>query len=746
MKMDDDMERVGFNLSRLSRNCNSRVVDKTMKNYGDFEQTTMAAGQLLIYVKQWSGLSKILRFSLPDAEHYAFASQLAFFQSCPSAIARLLRKGKSNLLAAKLLVICRLLFKILSQRPDRPPLVDHVRDRLASLRGKLLQRIDAHLGSEKSLRTALLDDMCAFLLATSSSTTDVLRHFLHTRLKAIEDLLDRSKQDYTKISSALRLYFRTIDETRTLLQTQLPPALLGLRSRPLMEDLELRTLFAFHLEPGKSQLPEEILNFTPWLRHDFLQKSTVDSIMEVWEATTFNIFLTGLRESLLTSNGLSAVMQLRRELLETWYSRKEGHHQQPADNDLHKMRSAIADRLKQLVWNRVGSLEIVGHEITRAIQQSDEDSMTSAERLWATSMMLADVGPGAARLKATVLNRLYCRNNHHRQPMKKYTNWLRRVKEVETVIKQLQERHWDEESDLDRDELDFDSCGGQQLKDEPDEIERHISRAINSAFSSLQDHLSGIADRCMVERKGRQAAFLLRVLRDIRLQLPGHGQLTSFGLPLVPGLHRIVVEEVSQKPLHELERLWTKSQLGDSATLATLWEGSPPLPTQPTPALFKFFYDLVQAMSEEGSDIWTVTATDQLKSHVRRCISRMMDLLGKTASAKPSDGDGPEPAVAPTDEVGDSPPDNQGNAMNSLRNGIEEGTTTRHRTQILFDVMLLREALQVPGSDKPEVDELERLERRIMDEVRDLLPSSERLRHNVQEYWKRTALLFSLIA
>src|SRR4051794_38878422 len=121
------------------------------------------------------------------------ASQLAVLQACPVVISRLLRKGGSSLLAAKILVVSRLLHKALSQTSNAPSLVEKLRYQLASLRRHLLRHIDRQFSNLSPSTSVLVDAMCAFSLATSSSPTDVLRHFTHVRLQAIAAQLDRNE-------------------------------------------------------------------------------------------------------------------------------------------------------------------------------------------------------------------------------------------------------------------------------------------------------------------------------------------------------------------------------------------------------------------------------------------------------------------------------------------------------------------------------------------------------------------------
>ncbi|KAJ8613088.1 hypothetical protein MRB53_037140 [Persea americana] len=96
-----------------------------------------------------------------------------------------LRNRGSHLFASKLLVLARVLHKALSDTPDAPPFVEKLGGKLASMRQKLLRHIDRRLLNAKAEVDDLAGEMAAFSLATSSSPTDVLKHFQGLRLRAV---------------------------------------------------------------------------------------------------------------------------------------------------------------------------------------------------------------------------------------------------------------------------------------------------------------------------------------------------------------------------------------------------------------------------------------------------------------------------------------------------------------------------------------------------------------------------------
>ena len=659
--------------------------------------------------------------SRAEDECHAFASWLAFFHGCPAVIGRLLRKGGSNLLAAKLLVICRLLYKVLSQHEQTSAIVDRVRDRLASLRRKLLRRIDSMFRNERLPSSVILENMCAFLLATSSTPTDVLKHFLHVRLEAVKGLLGREDHELSRIGGALRLYLQTVQDSRTLMVNQLATALLSLRSRPLIKDDQLGSLLEYDLDLDVSMLPEEIRNFTPWLRHDLLQKTAVDAIVESWTKATFGAFLQAVEEALQTVADSPCLMQLRRDVMQIWSSQTDMGTRRPAVTHLMRLRMAILARLKQVIWSRTMHLEDVGREICKIMQDSKEQDLMPRHGLWAASQALTDIGVGGARLKSLVRDRLHGSSVQHRRAVQKYSDWRICTADVDSIIKQLKTQTWDEELDLEMDENDA-TTGIQQPEDGAAAIEAHFNKAINAAFRRLQELLAGTVTHITSKQQVARACCAIRILRDVRQQLPQYGDLDSFGLSLVPKLHQVLAESVSKKALERLEERVAKEQRSISDSVFDLWEGSPPLPTQPTLIVFAFLYSVVSAMAEVGSDLWTAAATTRVRRYLQARVPAIFDRSVERAVVQheTTDESGGMTAVEPD-------PDDR-----------------KHEIQKAFDIMLLQEALRVSGDNSHE--EMDALLEKVLMNVDKHLPSPDRLSHNVQEYWKRTSQLFSLMA
>jgi hypothetical protein len=160
-----------------------------------------------------------------------------------------MKREGSYLLIAKVLVIARLLHKALSQATNKPPIVDELWERLLSVRRKLLRRIDKRLSNTSGETASLVESMCAYALATSSTPTDVLHHFLKMRLDRMNSELKAGGDELAKHGiSALKLCIQTCLDTQTIFPRRLADALGKLKAHPLTQDPDVRGLYELNLD------------------------------------------------------------------------------------------------------------------------------------------------------------------------------------------------------------------------------------------------------------------------------------------------------------------------------------------------------------------------------------------------------------------------------------------------------------------------------------------------------------------
>ncbi|KAH0562995.1 hypothetical protein GP486_002443 [Trichoglossum hirsutum] len=710
IEMDGTMQQVEAHIGAISRKCNPRTLDRIAQNYVAFDGT----------------------FKAQNSERYTFASQLSVLQACPVVISRLLHKGGSSLLAAKILVVSRLLHKALSQTSNAPPLVEKLRNQLASLRRHLLRHVDRQFSALNASGSALIEAMCAFSLATSSSPTDVLRHFTHVRLQAITAQLDLNEAREPNILKALKLYIQTLLDTRAVLPERLAESLARLKMCPLLEDPEVRAAAELNLDVHEKWISDDIRIFTPWVGHNDLQKSQAATLLKEWSKRSFSALIEGIRGCLSSMSDFRTLVKLRSEILGAWLdSRNRVAGFIPVES-LERLRSAVNARLLELVRGRAYRLETVGAQVAATLQAWKAGITDAREDLWSPSTISMDIGNGATEFKNTVLDRSHGRNEAVLEVLRRYEAWLGTIVEITTVIKELRAQKWDDSGVDDvEDEIDLESRVAQLSGDDPKLLEDELDRSLTTAFQELN---SVIMEAAAKSEDGSKAIFLLRVLREIRQQSPSLGNTDSFGLSIIPILHTRVVETTSSTALKLFERLISRTRWDCNVPARALWEGNPPLPVQPSPGVFRLLYGLTTSMAEQGSDIWSPTAARALKSHVSWHIFAALSA-----------------ALAPMNR-GDLTNGHDSEEVNGANEQEELDRTTANMNrdwaiQLLFDVLFLETVLSATTkSDETSTGSLGELARTL--DVRSGVPEQlrERLRKTTQEYWKRTYLLFSFFA
>ena len=232
---------------------------------------------------------------------------------------RLMKREGTYLLIAKVLVISRLLHKALSQSKNKPPIVDQLWEKLLSVRRKLVRRIDKRLASTTGEITSLVESMCAYALVTSSPPTDVLNHFHKSRLDKMNSDLKRGGDELAKHStSALKLCIQTCLDTQTIFPRRLADGLAKLKTQPLIQDSGVRDLYELNLDVHARWIGDEARNYTPWPRHDELQRPEAERILHRWSRDAIAAFLKGIKTALDSEERLKEVAHLRQELIETW--------------------------------------------------------------------------------------------------------------------------------------------------------------------------------------------------------------------------------------------------------------------------------------------------------------------------------------------------------------------------------------------------------------------------------------------
>ncbi|KAJ4287592.1 hypothetical protein N0V90_012295 [Kalmusia sp. IMI 367209] len=740
--MEVRMEQVEGKLARVGHNCNSRTLERITNNAVKMDTQKRSR----------------------DLERYTFASQLAVLRSSPVVMTRLMKGEGSYLLIAKVLVISRLLHKALSQSVNKPPIVDQLWERLLSVRRKLLRRIEKRMSSTEGNNVELVESMCAYALATSSTPTDVLHHFHKLRLEKIVKSLHRGDEELAKHGiGALRLCIQTCQDTQTIFPRRLAESLVKLKSHPLVQDPDVRALYELNLDVHDRWIGDEARNYTPWPRHDELQRSDAERILHQWSRQAISAFLKGTKAALEKEIRLKEVASLRQELIETWILSGSRMAGVKSANVLDDLRDTMNSHLENIVRQRSQNLKTVVIELSTALA-SPSLTQSSSLFLWGTYPKSADISNGAQAFKSTLVNIHQGRDNSVVGIVSAFDAWMNSVLEVKSIVKSMKEARWDDTFADDVDDSDDDDFADSKQTllsdDDPRLLEDVTQEALAHALQNLGKSFSQIVAQVAEEEEEIEvpkACFVLRVTREIgdrvpklRLQDKATPPATPFTPELLKPLHRALALHIA-RPSTNMYAKALAASLKSRTKSHILWEGNPALPAQPSPSAVRYLQSLTKAMAAYGNDLWAPLAVEAIKNSASELVAspisdnlESLQRLGKIPDADEGVGD-----QVNGDGVTEDHEEDANKSQNGTTNGTKVDTSPPtaelrdHKLkQALFDVLYIQRFVGSPTKDGDAIDKIVGgAAANVLDDA-----SMARLKKSAADYAKKTYLLFALLA
>jgi hypothetical protein len=178
-----------------------------------------------------------------------------------------------------------------------------------------------------------------------------------------------------------------------------------------------------------------------------------------------------------------------------------------------------------------------------------------------------------------------------------------------------------------------------------------------------------------------------------------------------------------------------------------LWEGQPALPSQPSPGSFKLLRNLVTAMGDAGLDLWSPAAVSVLKvAFAAQLSDAWRAKLDETVETQENESGpkatGDEARLAKEADEKTEEDDEKSAETVQPKNDTAE-LQKDILIQWLYDILLFQISLSTTGGSDVNITKL-------ADEVFKKAELSnearERMVKTSQDYWKRTSLLFGLLA
>jgi conserved oligomeric Golgi complex subunit 1 len=673
---------------------------------------------------------------------------MAMLQNCPLIIQRHLKKDGSLLLAAKILVLARLLHKTLSQPSTIPPVVDKFRDQLGSLRRRLLVRIDGQLARATD-SAYLAEVMSAFALITSSTPTDVLKHFQHVRLESIK-LCFESYEDLQKnIPKALQTFVRTLREIQAIFPRLLSQSLAKLKMSALIQNADVQGVTELNLPVHERWISDEVRQYTPWPRHDELQKVDAEKLLKSWARQAVSTVIEGTQRTLSKVDDLDALVRLRQEMIEIWLA--SSSHAPGLDplSVLDDLRETINGRFHTAVRQTVMKLGKLVARIDEALQAWAAESHQQPPLLWELSNTANELENGAIRFKRIVYDRTRGCGELELSLIEDCIAWTQCVQDVRRIVKEMKDIRWDdyiEDEDDETDDVGFESKQTMLSEDDPRDIEETLNENLTQLYKNLQTELHTLVKRLTEmadideDVVSGKLVFLLRILREMDQQLAKTSNKSSpasvFSTQLIHPLHQKLGSVVAQFSGASFEASMHKIMKAKHCYGRALWDGNPQLPLQPTPASFKFLSVLSQRMANAGADVWSPGATKALKQVLSKHVEISMRKVHSSSKEQHSQVKNNVQEVSREDTGIDLAKSDESNTLPSSEIVYKDKTI-----QLVFDAAYLQCALSYNDEHHGFTSIINDLsEQAELDDS-----SKESLKKSAAEYWKKTYLLFSLL-
>jgi conserved oligomeric Golgi complex subunit 1 len=707
--MNAESSEVETNLASIGIRCNTSLIGKKSVNLTDINRESTGKSE----------------------KDRALAGQLVLLHRCTTVTGRLLRKHDSPLLASKLIVVSRFLYKTLSQTPNAPPFLETLRSQLSSVQKLIRRRINRILGSANSSIEDIIDSMAAYCVSNSASSLDVITHFHTTRLNCIGKHSENASE---YIPKALSLYVQTLQNTKALFSRRLSEALGKLQAQPLLNDSDIRNLEDLDLDILGRWVVTDVKNFTPWIKSDDLTKQTAEQILKSWSRKAFNNFLERSESSLKNANDFAEVLSLRKRTIDIWLSAVPITPTHSSVSILEGLRDVFNSQLKLILLGQAQRLLSVGDAVKSHIEKwtQAEDGLTQS--LWDANLTSLEISEGAAVFKRVLTETLLGQDSRIANVLELYTLWLTTIEDSRHSIDGLRHTKWEDTFDDDEDDEEFQTSSVDLLnQDDPHQLREAQRNTIEQAFLDLQKSLSDAIGVFGDSENRQKAAFVLRLIRDLRRDSPSdvlQDDGLSFAQDIVPSLHKTLAEEVLARVPASKILPPSKGSALSRVPGRTLWEKTPEIPIQPLPSTFNYFKRLVEAMEDLGPDLWNPSAVGLLKKTAHK--SAVDSLSAKLEKLKQF-----------AEQTEDTKEQAEEGSSTEKDDSKMSGLVRDWKIQLLLDAFYIRDALSIPSD---ETDSLDKFIETLQGEIEEEDGTVGTLQEAAHEFWKRTELLFGLLA
>jgi hypothetical protein len=457
-------------------------------------------------------------------------------------------------------------------------------------------------------------------LATSSSAGDALRHYYHLRLQEIRRVLELGGSEHDDVVRALQYYTRSLQTTKALLGRSLSEALRNLGAQSILRDPGVQRLSELDLSTLQRWVAMEIQDFVPFIKHNDPAGPNRDSPAVGWSRDAFGSFVEALKIRVEKVQSTTQLLDFRKALLEVWLPVCVSTPAHSKSEILDTLREVLNKRMKTLIHNEAATLTDIGIAMAATMAENPGEEKPSLS-IWDEAFVTMPIARGASAFRQQLRLRHLGNSESISRILRSVEAWIEQMRATKAVTQQLRRDRW---LDLvEEDEADDDAAAGIESilqSVDPRLYEEGQDSALAQAVASFQLSIITTVNETRDEFRPPQIHWALRVIRETSQRL--HQAFPEADLnnldTIVPLLHRRLARDVAaglalSKPRPSQQHL---SQHEGSY----LWEGTPPLPVQPSPRTFKLVHKLSEAMANVGADLWTYAAVSALKRTISQSI------------------------------------------------------------------------------------------------------------------------------
>lgn len=737
IEMDGQMQAVEEHLGRIGRRCNAGAVERKLANAAGLEDGMWEGGRRQQQQQQQlqPQQQRLQQRGGGESARLAGVAQCKVLSTALGTVARIVKRGGDALQAAKLMVLARLLFKSAAEGADPPAVLEQQRRSIAGLRRRLLRYIDRSLGGGggESSGEEVTATLSAYALLTSSAPRDVLRHLLAVRVAQLEALVAAGPAAET-VLAMLELYAGTMVSVRALFPRRVGEALAELSTVPLLSDPQIRTVEELGIDVYGRWIAEDIKTFTSWTRQESFSAAEVREASAAFGSQARGVLLQGLRKCVRGVESAGGVLEIRRNIIGAYLSMSTKIKGDDSVQEVEEMREVFIVRLEELAGGAT-TLDDLAFDASVSGRSIIADEVGSP--LWSLASQELELSGGAMELRSLIVRH---RNGYGMETEGRLAplgRWVQQVEGFWQGLGAMRGTKWSEHIEVDEDEVegkDAETLQEQLSVQDPRRVEERMRETTGEALANAFGRLRDAAER----DEERRPAHYLRMMRELEggrrevSRLIGQDGLTLAGNEeLARMLHERLAETVAVQAVQKFEGAWRKKQY----VAVELWEGSPALPTAPQPMTFRLCVGVQRSMAAMGEDVWSGEAVKVLKDHLGHRLRKVLEDEDTEEASVVGEATNGEKR----DEGEERDGEDEGAQEHSEVSKVEDEKEEQQAgVQRMFDGLYLSRALGVARLQPA----MAKLKKRAGVEDAGL----QRMEKKAVEYWKRTYLLFGLLA